>query len=197
MPENTLILLRHAETAINKKIPSSEWKLSLKGNEQALSLLTDSYLSDVQIIVTSSEKKALRTIEPLAEQLSISIQEFDEFNELCRDRGQFGTKEEYNENVKYCFGEPNIAINNWETANEALERFSRKIAEIDNKYRNKKIIIVSHGLILNLYFAQTLGEQKHLYKRWLQTEFCQYGIIEKSAVVKDIASLQQEIYEFK
>ena len=46
----------------------------------------------------------------------------------------------------------------------ALERFSKKIEEIDNMYDDKKILIASHGCVINLYFAKLVGKLKHVFE---------------------------------
>lgn len=197
MPQNTLIFLRHAETKIESEVPSSKWDLTLFGVTQAQNLAKSEYFLDIQIIISSPEKKAIKTIEPLAEKLKVPIKIIEDLKELDRNKGVFSTTKEYNENVRAAFKKPKQAINNWETVEAASQRFTNQINIIDKQNSEKKILIVSHGIILNLYFASILGETNQIFKRWSRKEFCAYGIIKNGTVVKDIASLQQNIYEFK
>jgi len=64
-----------------------------------------------------------------------------------------------------------------------------KIDEINSTYKNKKILIVSHGCVINLYFAKCLNQLDRIVERIFSNTFCDYGIIEDGRVVKDIASL--------
>lgn len=81
----------------------------------------------------------------------------------------------------------NQSINNWEKGNQGLERFSKRIHEIDSKYFNKKILNISHGGIINLYFARILGELDKIFEKMLTNSFCDYGIIQNGKIIKDIA----------
>lgn len=95
---------------------------------------------------------------------------------------------EYEQSIKYCLDNLDKSIHNWETARHALDRFSRKIAEIDEKYQNKKILIVGHGFTINLYFAKLLGVLNEVYQRFNTNDYCDWGIIKNGKVLKDIVN---------
>ena len=92
--------------------------------------------------------------------------------------------------MKLCMTNRKKSFNNWETANKALERFSNKIKEIDYENNDKKILIVSHGTVINLYFAKYLGKLEKVFERFQTNTFCDYGIVQNKKVIKDIAKLQ-------
>ncbi len=106
-----------------------------------------------------------------------------------RDHGSFLGKDEYLQNMKNCMENKDQTYNNWETADHALERFSKRIQEIDLKYTNKKILIVAHGGVINLYFAKILGKLDTTFERILTNSFCDYGLIQNDKVLKDIAKI--------
>lgn len=81
------------------------------------------------------------------------------------------------------------SYNKWERANSALKRFSKEIEEIDSRYSNKKILIVAHGGVINLYFAKILEKLDNVFNRALSNSFCDYGIIQDGKVLKDIAKI--------
>ena len=60
-----------------------------------------------------------------------------------------------------------------------------KISKI--KTYNKKILIVAHGGVINLYFAKIIGQLDKVFERISTNTFCDYGIIKNSKVIKDIA----------
>ncbi|MFX1569731.1 MAG: histidine phosphatase family protein [Promethearchaeota archaeon] len=190
MPNNILIFLRHAETKINNEVIVSKWILTKKGKEEAKLLLKSAIFDNTELIITSNEEKAFETALPLVVRLNKPIIREKKLNEIVRDRGSlFATKEEYNRNIKLCMEKRNKSFNKWETANHALRRFSKKVRDIEKKYTKKKILIVSHGVVINLYFAKILRCLDFVFERWLSNSFCDYGIIQNGKVLKDIAKI--------
>ncbi len=190
MPNNILIFLRHAETKITNQIIVSKWILTDKGKDEAELLLKSAFFDDLGLIITSNEEKAFETALPLAVRLNKPIIREKKLNEIGRDNGIFFiTKEEYNRNIKLCMENRKRSFNNWETANHALKRFSKKVKDIEKKNTKKKILIVSHGVVINLYFAKILGCLDFIFERWLSNSFCDYGIIQNGKVLKDIAKI--------
>lgn len=183
---NTFYFLRHAETRVDKTLPVSKWTLSKNGMKQAQELAKRDVFDDVDIIISSDEEKAYQTAKTIAEKLGKSIVRIPELNEIDRDKGGFLGKEEFDETVKFCLTNLDKSIRNWETANSALERFSKKIEEIDSRFENKKILIVSHGCVINLYFAKILNKLDKVFERWLRNSFCAWGVIKNNEVIKDI-----------
>ena len=190
MPNNILIFLRHAETKVGRNIKISHWKLTNKGKIDALAISKLSLFNDVDIIWSSNEDKAYQTVYPLSVKLNKEIIRDENLNEIMRDDGSFiENKEEYIKIMKLCVENRTQSFNDWETCNHALERFSKRIDDIDFKYSNKKILISSHGGVINFYFAKILGELDKLFERMLTTTFCDYGIVQNGKVLKDIAKI--------
>lgn len=187
---NAFIFLRHAESKVDKNIKISNWELSKKGKNDALDISKLKLFNDVDIIISSNEEKAYQTAYPLSEKLYKEVIRDKFLNEIDRDHGRFiDDNEEYLKNMKFCVENRNESINNWETGNHAIERFTKQIIEIDNKYFNKKILIVAHGGVINLYFAKILGELDNIFERILTNTFCDYGIIQNGKILKDIAKI--------
>lgn len=190
MPNNTLILVRHAETKVDKNTLISKWILTEKGRLDANNLFNSELFHDVDVIFTSGEEKAYQTAYALAKRLHKKIIKNKNLNEISRDQGRFlKTKDEYLKTMKFCIENRTQSYNNWETANHALERFSKAIHEIDREFSNKKILIVAHGGVINLYFAKILEHLDNVFERMATNTFCDYGIIQNSKVIKDIAKI--------
>jgi broad specificity phosphatase PhoE len=68
-----------------------------------------------------------------------------------------------------------------------LDRFSKKIEELDKKYENKKILVVGHGFTINLYFAKLLSVLDEVYDRFNTNDYADWGIVENKKVIRDIA----------
>ena len=191
MSNNTLIFLRHAETKVDKRLKISKWLLTNKGKREAIKTTKLELFKDIDIIITSDEEKAFLTSTPLAKELKEEILREKKLNEILRDKWRFLEKNEYLKTMKLCLTNREKSFNKWETAEDALKRFSEKIEEIDSKYYNKKILIVSHGGVINLYFAKIIGQLNDVYKRVQSNTFCDYGIIQDGRVIKDIAKVLQ------
>lgn len=189
MPFNTLIFLRHAETKANRNIKNSEWELTENGKIESSNLSNLDLLTDVDIIVTSDEDKAYYTSLPLSEKLQKEVIRKKELNEIMRDIGEFLENEDYLKTMKLCIEYRDKSFNNWETAGNALERFSKKIEEIDEKYNSKKILIVAHGVVINLYFAKMINRLNKVNDRAMSNTFCDFGIIKDGKIIKDIAKV--------
>ena len=190
MANNEFLLLRHAQTELSRSIPVSKWTLTKVGFKEAAELVVRKEFKDCDIIISSCEVKAYTTVHMLAMSLSKTIEQYCEFDELKRDSSGFvETQDEYNQLVKKCMSDLNESINDWEKASHALNRFSKNIVELNEAYENKKILISSHGIVINLYFARILDQLDEVYNRWKTTTFCDFGIIKNGLVVKDIAKL--------
>lgn len=185
---NTFYFLRHGATQRDNNVPISQWNLSEKGEKEAKFLAEQDFFDEINIILSSSEQKAYQTAKPIADKLKKEITQVKEISELNRDKGGFMEPEKYEELVKYSLKHLDESVHNWETAIHALERFTKKIEEIDNQYENKKILVVGHGFTINLYFAKLLGDLNNVYKRFETNNYCDWGTIRNKKVIKDIAN---------
>ena len=81
----------------------------------------------------------------------------------------------------------NTRIEGWESAHNALTRFQKIIEEIDMKYSDKRILIVSHGIVLTLYFVKLLEiPSNEFFSRWKSLLFCDWGVVKEGKVIKDM-----------
>lgn len=183
---NTFFLLRHGKTKVDREISISEWELSPEGEEQAKRLADEGIFSEIDVVISSTETKAYQTAKPIADRVGKEIIQIKELSELDRDTGKFMQAEEYEKAVKNCLEHPDQSVNNWETVSHALQRFSKKIDELDKEYENKKILVVGHGFTINAYFAKLLGTS-NVYERLSTNNFADWGVIKNHKVIKDIS----------
>ncbi len=183
---NTFYFLRHGETKVDRDVPISKWVLSERGEAQAKQLAQEGVFKDVDLIFSSTEKKAYQTALPIAESLGKEVAKLEEIVELDRDKGNFMEAEEYEKTIEECLKHQSESVNKWETAVHALDRFLDKIDELDRKYDNKKILVVGHGFTINLYFAKLLGVLDKVYERLETNDFADWGIVKNQLVMKDI-----------
>ncbi|MHA1185263.1 MAG: histidine phosphatase family protein [Candidatus Heimdallarchaeota archaeon] len=186
MTNNVLFHLRHAETKYDEAVPVSQWALSEYGLKQAEALVQEEIFSKIDIIITSGETKAYQTATPIATALNLSISQFVELNELHRDKEEHLTNKEYRRYVNKTLSNIHDSVGLWESGISALNRFSKKIDEVEALYLNKNILVVTHGLVINLYFGKLLKSNHNLPYRWSLTTFCDYGIVKNGKVIQDI-----------
>lgn len=185
MKKTKIIFLRHADTQKNPNLNAALWGLSEEGKKQAEEVTHLPIMNEVDMIYASEEKKTILTIEPLARKLGKEIISLSFFNEVKRG-DEFLTKEEFEaEKVKQLKDLDYHAFGG-ESGREALARFKQGVDQISKENADKTILIVTHGTILNIYFADLLDVYEELPKRWEKTTFCAYGVVENGVVTKDI-----------
>lgn len=183
----TIIFLRHADTKKDPLVNAILWELSEKGERQAESIVKIEIMHLVSAIYSSHEEKAVLTSAPLAKYLGLEINRLAYFNEVLRG-DKFLSKEEFEHEKKRQLQDLNYSAFGGESGIEALNRFKQGVEVISQKHPQETILVVTHGTILNIYFADLLNANKELPLRWAQTQFCAYGIVNNGKVIKDIVS---------
>lgn len=183
---NTLVFVRHAATKKDPDIHAIYWGLTETGEQEAIKLANNEILLDTDIILSSSELKAILTIEPLAKKLDIEIITIDALSEAIRGT-KFLSKEDFDSIKKEKFLDLHNTQDGGESYFQSLSRFKQAITEINQKYQNKTIVIASHATVLALYFSDILNDLDNAYERWSKIKYCAIGIIKNGKVIKDIS----------
>jgi 2,3-bisphosphoglycerate-dependent phosphoglycerate mutase len=156
--QSRLVLVRHGKPEIDESTPSTQWPLSQSGREAAASLATR--LSDFkfQRITSSPEPKAISTAEIIDQQLGLSIHIDDDLAEYKRYSTGFLPLEDFNTQIARLFESPwDELVFGDETANDALERFTRASDRQYVSFGNGDVLVVTHGTIMSIYVANRLG----------------------------------------
>jgi broad specificity phosphatase PhoE len=140
----------------------------------------------IEGIVHSSEEKAKQTADIFANELKVMTYELPEFDELNRDHKGFLTSEEYRAHVRLTLTEWGNNVPDWESGDDALSRFLEGIRRVNLMFHNKEIMIVSHGIVLTLYFSTLTHFWKIAYERWAQLKFLSWGLVIDDKVLIDI-----------
>ncbi|MFX1261814.1 MAG: histidine phosphatase family protein [Promethearchaeota archaeon] len=178
-----LHLMRHAETEIDPNIPASDWQLTEDGLCQAEELASVGIFSGVDGIFSSTESKALQTARPFADRLGIEIMEYSEFRELNRGTEMLSDTE-YLHSVEGLLNRSD-AVPGWELREHAMNRFQTRLERIMNKGDFREGLLISHGLVLSMHFADLL-QLDDVFSRWKRLRFCAWGTIQANLVIKDI-----------
>ncbi len=181
---NTYYLLRHSKANIDPSKPPSEWTLSEDGRASLQRFARRPLFREVNFVYSSTETKAYSTAKMIAYSLQKKVSKMVNFNELNRNKGGFISK--YENALREAFSNIQESRNNWEPCQTTLERFKEGIEILNQKHDHKKILVVSHGIALTLYFAFLKEEMGNLLSRWKKLRFLDYGIVKDSRVVRDI-----------
>lgn len=184
---NTFVFLRHGETIKDPSVPAIEWKLTEETQSALSELASQAKFSDITHIYSSHEHKAIKSAEPFAEQLGLTITEMDGLEEVHRGEAYL-SDEEFARLKQEKLEQRDTARDEGETSNAALERFKKAIAEIDAQHTDAKILIASHGTVLALYFSDLKDDFSDIFNYWKNLTFCAIGIVEDSKVVKDFSN---------
>ena len=185
--KTTIIFLRHAKTQTDPTQHAKSWILSDLGRQQALNFVDDPIINTIDVIHASNEEKSVLTAAPIADKLHKEITRNPGFNEVKRG-DEFLSDKDFQSEKRRQLEDWDYSASNGESGHEALARFETNLEEVINKHKGKTILLVSHGTILNLYFAKITKTKNQTFDRWQNTAFCGYGIVTDGKVVKDIIS---------
>lgn len=187
MMKTKIIFLRHAHTQKDSSQNAKAWVLSDEGEKQAEEFATNEIAQSIDVIYSSDEEKSVLTATSVATKLGKTITRVPGFNEVKRG-DTYLSDEEFETEKQKQLEDWNHQAQGGETGNEAGARFEKSLEEVVNKHQGETLLIVSHGTILNLYFAKITETIDEIFSRWKATGFCSYGIVEDTDVVKDITS---------
>ena len=156
MSVRRIVLVRHAKPRIQENIPSSQWKLSPEGAEAATGLAE--HLREFQFshIASSPEPKAVGTAQAIASRIGLAVAIDEGFAEHSRKSVGFVSRDEVEAGIAALFANPGRLVFGDETANECFYRFQQALDRQVAKSTGD-VIAATHGTILSVYVARTLG----------------------------------------
>lgn len=157
---NNLILIRHAESILDENLPNNLLPLSDKGilqANEASKLLAGKY----DVVITSPSKRTIMT----ANIITNSSPLIEDYRLLERGWG-------------------NDHQDGKETDDEAKIRFKFFLVETINKYKNKKILLVTHGALMKL--AQDVIEDNNIPRESIENcTIIEYGKNKQKKIIKN------------
>lgn len=155
--ELALVLVRHSLPEIDPDRPAREWSLSPEGSRRAVQLAGYLASHNLELIVSSDERKAVQTAAILGEELGMPVvvthglQEQDRGGAVGLDRTSF------EDGMARTFRHPGERVFGSESANEARERFTRALNRVLARYPGRRLGVVAHGTVLALFVAAQEG----------------------------------------
>jgi len=158
-------LVRHGETEWNKlsKVQGhTDIELSPKGLQQAKLLAERLMKENIDVIYSSSLKRAFKTAEIIAGYKKCILEKSDVYKEICYGPWEGMTineiKERYNEHYRILREDPaSFVLPGAETLSEVSERMYNAIKGIVEKHKGSNILLVSHGTAIKAAIIRILG----------------------------------------
>ena len=160
-----LFLVRHAHVDVDTERPAHDWRLSEQGREAARQLGASPRWTDLSLIASSPEPKAVATAEPIAAAAALSLRVEQDLREVRRGATWTVGENAYVRLVGEYFAHPERPADGWEPAPEAQRRVVRCIERLLAESEGD-VCAVSHGLALSLYIASLDGRATPSLEEW-------------------------------
>lgn len=152
----TIYLVRHAES--NYKNHEDETReLTAKGLEDRK--LVSGYLSDknIDVVLSSPYKRAIDTVKHFAERNQLTMEIIEDFRERKVDSGWIADFDAF---CRRQWEDFSYKRSDGETLGEVQERNIRALHDVMRKFKDKNIVIGTHGTALSTminYFDRSFG----------------------------------------
>lgn len=164
MEDTIVYLIRHAETVDENGIrnTSEDFQainemeiLSVEGEEQAKKLSKNIELQNIDVIWSSNYTRAKATAKYIANENGL---QYNLDKRLCerklgniKDLAKFMNDKETRDPSREQLAFPEFKTRDGESANDTNKRMNEFISEILEKYKGKRIAVVSHGGSIKFY----------------------------------------------
>lgn len=149
-----LILVKHSLPEIAKSLPAREWILSEEGRRRARVLVDKLRFYQPEIIVASTEPKAMQSAEIVANELELEMLVAEDLHEHERGNAGFLSREVFERSVQQFFEKPDELIFGSESANQSYQRFRNAVNLVLKQQKNHTIAIVTHGTVISLFVSR-------------------------------------------
>lgn len=181
-----LVLIRHAQVAVDPNQPSESWLLSVAGARDAATLRDDPDVAAVTRFFTSPEPKAQATSRAVADERPVAV--VHDLRELDRRAlGWVRTPDEYRAVVTEIFAHPDDSYRGAETAASSQRRIVNAIARIVHDNPTETVAAVSHGIVLTLYLAWLRDDLFADLSLWKRMQFPDVAVVDpiERRVIRD------------
>ena len=158
MARRRLILVRHAEPAMDPETPASGWHLSPAGRAAALQLGRRISAHRPGACYSSPEPKAAETASGIASVLDLGVVLVDGLHEHRRENVPFfADPADFRSAVLRIFDQPADRVFGEESADEAHARFTVTLEDVMAATDAEVVVAVTHGTVLTLWVAERSG----------------------------------------
>ena len=145
--------LTHPQVQVDLDVPVPAWGLSDVGKARVYALVKAGWLSGTTQIVSSGERKAIETAEPIAAALDVKLEIRPTMHENDRSATGFLPPVEFELMADEFFANPVSSIRGWERAVDAQARIVGETEEVLRRKLYGDILFVGHGAVGTLLFC--------------------------------------------
>lgn len=143
-----LYLLRHAESSVSPDEPESDWPLSETGRNQAQALVERLAGCRIDAIYSSSYRRAVATVRPLAADRDLPVHTDDRLREReLTDRWL----DNHREALRRVWGDFDLVLPGGESSAECQRRVGAALQEVRARHGpDERVLVSSHGNAIGL-----------------------------------------------
>lgn len=145
--------LTHPQVFIDPETPVHLWGLSEVGRARAQKLAQSRTLSTTTQIISSTERKAIETAQPIAAALGITLEFREAMHENDRSSTGFLPPDKFEVVANEFFAHPSASVRGWERAVDAQARIVREVETVVARNLGGDILFVGHGAVGTLLFC--------------------------------------------
>jgi len=145
--------LTHPQVQIDPSVPVPSWGLNDVGRARVRTLVEASWLSGTTVIVSSGERKAIETAEPIAAAIGVKLEVRKAMHENDRSATGFLEASEFERVADEFFAHPTSSVCGWERAVDAQERIVREVETVLAPASDGDVLFVGHGAVGTLLFC--------------------------------------------
>lgn len=145
--------LTHPQVLIDPEKPVPQWGLSEVGRERVRRFAESALLATTTQIISSAERKATETAQPIAAALRINLEVRAAMHENDRTSTGFLPPNEFEDLANAFFAQPSQSVRGWERAIDAQTRIVREVETVLKRNLVGDILFVGHGAVGTLLFC--------------------------------------------
>lgn len=149
--------LTHPQVQIDPAVAVPSWGLSAVGLARVEAIVAAGWLTGTTTVVTSAERKAIETAEPIAAALGLALEIRPATHENDRTATGFLPAEEFERVADAFFARPDQSIRGWERAIDAQRRIVREAEAALAKSPEGDVLFVGHGAVGTLLYCHYAG----------------------------------------
>lgn len=142
---------------VDPDVPIPDWGLNAEGMRRVKALTLSPVLGATRAVITSPERKALETAEPLAAALMVTMEVHPQMHENDRSATGYLPPEEFEATADAFFASPTKSIKGWERAVEAQARICAATEDALRHAPMGDVLLVGHGAVGTLLMSATAG----------------------------------------
>jgi 2,3-bisphosphoglycerate-dependent phosphoglycerate mutase len=192
-----LLFIRHAEPeriAPGRGVPADP-ALTARGREQADRLAAWLALEPIDVVLTSPQRRAVETAEPIARAHGLQVEVVDGLMEYDAQSDSYIPMEELRST-----NDPHLSAmyeGRWEEFGaESTATFRARVAttldEVVAANPGRRVVAVCHGGVINVALAVVLGLDRHL---WFEPHYTSLSrLVASRTGVRSVASLNERAH---